>query len=1044
MSRRPVPSPAEALELANRFAALSGAFRPEDALVAARASGLGAKALAALASTLSRSCDTRQEAGEARWILRAVERKRVLDSHDDTAFARALDWREKQACCDTAARDLIDAARGVDDFAEAKIADLLNDIAGTPAPDRRQTLARIATALERISLRSASTEQYRQTLAQVWIALGSLDDAPRAEATQTAFVGRAEECARIAHWIAAPQPEPPVRLLLITGAAGTGKSTLLEHATRLACSGSEPPVLVRLDFDRAGLDMLDPTGLTLEVARQVGAHLPAAAADIRAARVAAAGSGRDLRTRGERPDDLPPELATALRDAIARAKPEARPVLIALDTVEALRSAGDTHPQRLFEWLDGLFAIGLGPLAVVAAGRSDAFDTVPERLGAPGETRMTLAGFPPDQITPLLAAFGAPDGTEAAITALAEDSLLLQRLSGNPLMLRLLVELAKTSGVEAIAEHGERAVATAMLGRILLSRLPDPDLRALARPGLVVRWLSPHLVAEALAPGLGLSLKGNSPAEHLAHAERLVAMLSRQHWLFETREGKPWIRMRPEARHVLLPLLYLDNPARCACADRAAAAWFEQQSEDWARSEAAYHRLQLSRAEPYDEVIDASLAQWFGEKTLEDLPAQARQALPQTGPADASEVIVTRKWDAIDATTVDPSAAVDLRTSMERSDWAEAAAVYRLKFEGRTLDAQSDAADAARSFLWRTGRWVEAHALLLAAGQADDADIGRLRLLDAVVRLEMRAEFEFGHLVERLRDADAGAHLRAAVARIPLCGTAFDLTLGALGFCLEAAGVPRPVVASQVADPVGAALDLWSRAPSAAQAHVRITQAVAIANDQRTARGFAPLLPDAAMLGTVPVGIAWSETACARAIAALSPYGSALEHAVRADPAEDLAQDAISAFRALEGEAGPWFGLKAETTPPLTNPIAALRDVGLLAEWAGLAAAYAKSEEVRLIAQAAERLRRTAAGLWAYAAPPPPAWRGAEGEDVLLRRALDVARQSTDLDRDSWLWVRALELSAETLEAAPPPAAPMGDQVQSETRGEDDDRDSFA
>jgi hypothetical protein len=123
----------------------------------------------------------------------------------------------------------------------------------------------------------------------------------------------------------------------------------------------------------------------------------------------------------------------------------------------------------------------------------------------------------------------------------------------------------------------------------------------------------------------------------------------------------------------------------------------------------------------------------------------------------------------------------------------------------------------------------------------------------------------------------------------------------------------------------------------------------------------------------------------ARTAAVLSPYADVVDTMSRWPAHAYLGGYAAAArprldalgFLAPSGSA-PWHD-RVPTGAGLG--VRSLADLGLLAEFAGAAAHLRRDRDLRLVAIAAERWRRTVAGTWSYGRPPAPA-----GWD----RALDV------------------------------------------------------
>ena len=176
------------------------------------------------------------------------------------------------------------------------------------------------------------------------------------------------ELERAAAWLGRPQSGRPVTALFINGLPGIGKSTFIDEVARRASQSDPPWIVVRLDFDRGGLDVQDRIGLALEITRQIAWELGEDAAALRSARLAAAAAGATSSPNVKGSSGALPHPRRADPRARRRAARIGSPVLLILDTVEVLRGRGETHPHRLFETLDELCDRGLQP-AVGHRGR---------------------------------------------------------------------------------------------------------------------------------------------------------------------------------------------------------------------------------------------------------------------------------------------------------------------------------------------------------------------------------------------------------------------------------------------------------------------------------------------------------------------------------------------------------------------------------------------------------------------------------------------------------------------------------------------------
>jgi AAA ATPase domain len=933
----------EPVALARRFAALSGTFDPQSLVhVLGDAS---TNVVLGVTADLADACDTGSEGGG--WLMRASARQREIDRWgSDDELDQAIEWR-RALPLDDATEDLLDALAGAGSYAEDAVEETI------AADAERQTLNRIAVALDRAGERAPAYG----ALEAVRSALGRLDVQERSEAMlRRGFYGRTAELAQIAEWLKQPATARPVTSLLISGLPGIGKSTLVDEAARRASSAEPPFLVVRLDFDRSALDVQDRVGLTMEISRQVSIAVGSEAATLQQARLVAAGatptSGPDV--KGEGREHVPDELSSILGGVVARA---GRPILMLLDTMEVLRGRGETHPGRLLDCLDELCDRGLRPMAVIAAGRGDALDSAPDRIGR----RIELEALDPADANAMLTRLEVPPTAFATINELAE---------GNPLVLRLAARVANEAGPEALTgAEGRREVAAAYLYRFLLSRIGDPKLRDLAEPGLVVRRINADVIAEVLAPALKLILQ---PGE----AVTLFDALATHHWLVEPDPTPGWVRHRADIRTVLLRLLYEGRSRLTATRiDRAAAKWFARRTEPFAAMEAAYHELQAMRGGAEPPGIDPEVLRRLDKETIAELPEEA-QDLIRTARGERTSKFRSDDPGSKPAPPENAAAASELEALLERGDIIEASFVYERAFAHQRLKSGSPEDDIARTFLWRAGRWREA-----------TRDLGRHRLRERGVEtfydrsplcnlalLEMWAEFRFAQLVTAFEGDPSFAGYAVDVRMRGIKGS---LANGALGFALLRAGTSLSSYASSIEDPIAAAATVWRYDANVTRGRddKQVLDALALpASRFRSLVSPAPTAKTSGPRRKPRIPDPRRPAGAARLLATSTPYGSTAE-AVR-----HLGQDGrvLSHLSSVDFElaetgamppsrAGDWSIAPAVSPEGSIDNIAAL---GLLAEWLGAAAFVLRHPDLRLIARSAELWRRATAGDWAYPSPP--------------------------------------------------------------------------
>ncbi|GAA1553059.1 ATP-binding protein [Kribbella sancticallisti] len=944
------------VEQARRYAALSGPFDPAQALRSIdQVESVHPAQLTAIAAGLSQACDKSTIAGTGQWLMRGAERRRTLEALagservDDAVADR---W---ETADDQPTRDLLNAITAEGIFSAEGVS------AAVSAEPDRETLERLVVGLGRAG---PLASQYGE-LPKVKAALTHLDFVTSAAALQDrGFFGREEEIARITQWLEAEFAGRPASALYIEGLPGVGKTTLLEEVAATLIGHEDEWVVVRFDFDRAGLDVQDMAGLTMELARQVSAQVPGAEQAIQQARHKAAGAPPGATAlKGDSPELVPEDLGLALANALARPR---RRVFLVLDTLEVLRGRGETHPGRLFDWLDQLAALAQISLAVVGAGRGDALDSTPDRVGV----RLPLQGLDDASADHLLASLDVDQRSYELIRSIAR---------GNPLALRLAAKFANERGPQALAKARKRGgMALAYLYRFVLSRIDDRDLRKLANPGLVVRRINADVIREVVGPQVGL--RGLSPRR----AEELFQALASQHWLVEPDPlTTGFLRHRSDMRSVLLPLLYESTPATAARIDRSAAKWFAARSEPWCAVESAYHRLQLMRREPTVPPIDPAILAQFDAVTISELPTPAQDVVHR----NQGDRSTSFRGDRVEpGAALDPDAARELRSMNERSDWLEGNYVYDRAYLGAVFDPNSPDADVALTFLWRSGRWFEARRLLAEQGgwyreqPPLQAQLSEARI-DAVCRLEMGAEHDFDAGVRVLRDE---ASLGRRVAKLVEQPSGSDLAGAALRFAIHRAGISVKL-RSRDPDAVLTAIERWRPArPDGAD------------QDPVDSAGWRRLT---ARTGPVDLGGAGRSVIMARSLAVLTPYADLVGTMSRLPDHQYLHEYAAIVRERLNEQGNlaplgsqPWRDY-VDTTASLA--LTSLTDLGLLAELVGVAAYVHGDRDLNLVARCAERWRRTIAGSWSYGtAAKPDGWDRAV--DVTIADRLAALQAAPD------------------------------------------------
>jgi len=459
------------------------------------------------------------------------------------------------------------------------------------------------------------------------------------------FVGRQAELGRLRDYVGVLPPNsvraaidrqlrdwlkltrrPP---LLLHGPGGIGKSALVgrflfEHSQ--AVSELRFP-FAYLPFDDPLLVVNEPYTLLQEAAEQLAAEYP----DRRAAnesfreslerfsegRVRLSGRAAAATSRGGRLDQLS-ELEGRLIDAfgvlLGSLAGKSQPALFVLDTFEEVQYRPPAEVRGLAELLtrlQGKFPL----LRVVASGRA------PARELAVKTEELALGDLDPSSAEQLLRLQGVSDAQLAAA--------LVSQFGGNPLTLKLAAEairshpeLAGESGVSGIATRRywffsiPQELIQGQLYRRVLDHIRDERVRKLAHPGMVLRRVTPAIIARVLSVPCGV------PVPDLATATELFEALRQEHALVRL-EDADTLLYRPEVRQPMLRLLERDAPAQVRDIHRLAVEFWQETDDQVARAEELYHRLALDQ-EPWE------LERWWSPdigpslgSAVEELPPRA-------------------------------------------------------------------------------------------------------------------------------------------------------------------------------------------------------------------------------------------------------------------------------------------------------------------------------------------------------------------------------------------------------------------------------------
>lgn len=524
-----------------------------------------------------------REDGTRRWVPSDVLRRRALER--------------------LAARGELLAARAVNPSDPSDVVDVVfgSLIAGTAD--------RAAWREEPASLRAAVTAtewlhglvtplpdpaELRSTLER------AMSIAPFRHLTRGFFAGRDEELARLTAY--AHDRGVARGPMFIFGSGGMGKSALLAHFVLARADGSDPSPgawrpFVYLDFDRPELDAKDPMTLLRAIVAQIGPQFPEVAPTAERLLTNWSRSTSHQReqrqvARKRRPTNVSSrrsrrDIAGARDEVVALLLQVPHAILLILDTLEEVQFSTPDAIEPLIELATDL-AKAVPQLRPILAGRIEVADGVDSM-----------------ELGPLTSAAAEALLSNELPAGLAQDAELVQRMvsvvGGNPLSLQLAAELLtreKDKPGTALAELGPelwRRIGDALVqGRLyerILGHIHTAPVLKLARPGLVLRRLTPELIRDVLAVPCDLGEVDDVEAQTLFDALAREVALVRLH--SETRV----LELRAELRRIVREDFARDEAtmAKRMSIHRAAVEYYSARLSVVDRAEEIYHRLSLDQ-----------------------------------------------------------------------------------------------------------------------------------------------------------------------------------------------------------------------------------------------------------------------------------------------------------------------------------------------------------------------------------------------------------------------------------------------------------------
>ncbi|UOQ75260.1 ATP-binding protein [Hymenobacter cellulosilyticus] len=446
------------------------------------------------------------------------------------------------------------------------------------------------------------------------------------------FYGRAPELKRLRAFLSSERNGRsiiPPRSLVLTGIGGAGKSTLLAKFALQVLTDRKATIVV-LDFDRPGVDYRDLYWLEKEIVRQIGEQAPGLSARtdqiIQDARERNTdGAVRQFFTSYE--SVLSYEISELLKSSSAGD----RPLLLVLDTFEEVVHSVGVDP--IYSWLAQLTRV-LHPvvLKVIFSGR------LPESF---------IKRYHQHQGDVIFVDELEPGVAEKVLRKHNVSPMLAKRIVESkhfprrPLELKLLASIASNSEDDTVFDlekevlRGGKAAKDLFAGivyRRVLLRISDERARALAYPGLILRYVTADLIRDVVIPTLQSfslhdvrMLQVLSSLDSTEAIEQALTTLCSYTWLVSRDErGRVW--HQKDLRNTMLKAISGQEQEKADAVHMRAMDFFNSRRsrEEW--SEGMYHQLMLCRT-PHDggaiELADVKESLPYISAALSDLPKAA-------------------------------------------------------------------------------------------------------------------------------------------------------------------------------------------------------------------------------------------------------------------------------------------------------------------------------------------------------------------------------------------------------------------------------------
>lgn len=398
----------------------------------------------------------------------------------------------------------------------------------------------------------------------------------------------------------------------VTGIGGSGKSALLaEFVHRLRGDRWDGMPVVWIDFERPQFAGADEALLMAEFARQLSMYRPSEEVGLKNFRDRMAKVSELLASRNQY--EAKATAASTIKSLWLSYLPKLLPgdesLLLILDTFEEVTLRGDADQRSVEQWISSLaFDYGMRGLRVIFSGRALPPDFI--RMDFHRAKPIVVGDLP---VGDAISLFNHLTGAKGETNELLRT--LVIKFGGNPLLIKILAQLANAEGATAVSELasvGHEAPAgdplvqgmlyTRILGRL---RSREPDIARLAHPGLVLRRVTPDLIQHVLR--VPCELKD----VNASRARFLFGELARQIWLVELMSDQEVVTHRKDLRRLMLKLMPPDMTARADMIHKLAIDYYVTGTDPHLdplsqKREANYHALFIRRigASTKDEARD--------------------------------------------------------------------------------------------------------------------------------------------------------------------------------------------------------------------------------------------------------------------------------------------------------------------------------------------------------------------------------------------------------------------------------------------------------